>query len=345
MLSLCEGGGVGCLVFLMKKTFSVLLLLCLGVVQAETFWLEGVDRYSGWSDFNKKDPEAADGDNNLCWAASASNVINWWQNHYVTPADAPTGEDIWTTFKQSANGDVGGHVMGAMQWWLTGWYSHDNSPDAIQYAGFAMANEAIRNKTIYNKDHFEGYYRYLEENLESEFVNPWFDHLTDFMASADVGVHVGNEKSEYASMSSTLRDAIEGGAGVSVILQTEDGGHAVTLWGADFNQEGNLIGMWLTDSDDNQYGKHEDSGLFYAAMGEGSITMQTDLSDGTKENKVYYQVTTESGWYGQTTYLYNFAFFDTSVSDTWGLQLVPESSTATLGLLALVGLAGRRRRR
>ena len=208
-----------------------------------------------------------------------------------------------------------------------------------------MANEAIRNKTIYNKDHFEGYYRYLEENLESEFVNPWFDHLTDFMSSSDVGVHVGNEKSEYASMSSTLRDAIEGGAGVSVILQTEDGGHAVTLWGADFNQEGNLIGMWLTDSDDNQYGKHEDSGLFYAAMGEVSITMQTDLSDGTKEDKVYYQVTTESGWYGQNTYLYNFAFFDTSVSDTWGLQLVPEPSTATLGLLALVGLAGRRRRR
>lgn len=138
-------GVVGRLVFLMKKTLSVLLLLCLGVVQAETFWLEGVDRYSGWSDFNKKDPEAEDGDNNLCWAASVSNVINWWQNRYVTPDDVPTGEDIWTTFKQSTSGDVAGHAIGAMQWWLTGWYSYDGSADAARYAGFAMANEAILN--------------------------------------------------------------------------------------------------------------------------------------------------------------------------------------------------------
>ncbi len=343
MVPLCEMVG-GSHIALMKKSLSFLLLLCLGVAQAETVWLDGVDQYSGWTDYNKSNPKAEDGDNNLCWAASASNVINWWQKRYVTPSAAPTGEAIWSTFKASTSGDVGGNTIGAMQWWLTGWYSYDGSPDAEFYAGWAMEDESIINKTINKDTYFEGYYRYLEGNLESVYENKWVDHLQRFMNDLDAGVNVDNKREGYTGLSYTLKEAISGGAGVSVSLKTDIGGHAVTLWGAEFNEDGNLIGMWLTDSDDNQYGKHEDSGIFYAALGESTLTMTTTFGDGTSVTKEYYQVTTESGWYGQDTYLTGFTFFNTAVSDTWGMMLAPEPATATLGLLALVGLAARRRR-
>ena len=94
----------------MKKMFLFLLLLSLGGAQAETIFLPGVSQESGWTDYNKVNPDVEDGDNNLCWAASASNMINYWQSRYVIPAGVPTGEEIWTTFKNSVKADSGGQL-------------------------------------------------------------------------------------------------------------------------------------------------------------------------------------------------------------------------------------------
>ncbi|MBR2145745.1 MAG: IdeS/Mac family cysteine endopeptidase [Akkermansia sp.] len=37
-------------------------------------------------------------------------------------------------------------------------------------------------------------------------------------------------------------------------------GHAITLWGTEFDENGRIIGLCLTDSDDNQNG-YPDAGL------------------------------------------------------------------------------------
>ena len=42
---------------------------------------EGVTLTSGWYDVNKL--KNGGGDINMCWAASASNIIQWWQDRYV----------------------------------------------------------------------------------------------------------------------------------------------------------------------------------------------------------------------------------------------------------------------
>lgn len=329
----------------MKTFLSLIFVAAMGLAQAETLWVDGVSQSGGWSDYNKVNPDdKGDGDNSLCWAAAASNVINWWQNRYVIPANAPTGEGIWSTFKSSVNADTGGNAIGAMQWWLTGWYSYDGSADAKQYACWGMGSTPITNETIHQTEHFEGYYRYLENNLISIYSNPWVDHLKRFMGYEDASAQVGDLKALHASVSTTLKDAIAGGAGVTVSLLGNLGGHAATLWGAEFSDDGMLTGLWLTDSDDNQYSQHQDVGLFYASLGKDPVTLTSTYTDGTKEEKDYYQLTTEHGWYGSDTYLSGFEFFYTSVSDTWGLVLVPEPATATLSLLALAGLVARRRR-
>ena len=57
-------------------------------------FVEGVTLTSGWYDVNKL--KRAGADINMCWAASASNIIQWWQDRYVAagntlPAGAVTG--------------------------------------------------------------------------------------------------------------------------------------------------------------------------------------------------------------------------------------------------------------
>ena len=60
---------------------------------------EGVTPESGWYDVNKIGNGQINGDINMCWAATSSNIIQWWQDRYVAagntlPEGAVTGEGI-----------------------------------------------------------------------------------------------------------------------------------------------------------------------------------------------------------------------------------------------------------
>lgn len=342
----------------MKKSFLI-LLLGLGCVQAnETIFLPGVSEYSGWVDYNKslEDPN----DDNLCWAAAASNVIDYWQRQYVVPANTPTGEDIWATLKSSVNANTGGYTIGAMQWWLTGHYAPIEGDGSKNYVGYDLPGpHPINNGTLNGQDGFTGFYRYLE----GENSNFWYDESQSGAAITLSPYKVMNFMSEvhasaesFKDASSTLMNALLDGSGITTYLyvkiaETEElAAHAITLWGAEFDENGQIVGLWLTDPDDNQY--YEDAGLFYASLMSDrtlSVTLPGEEGDATYN---YYQLVTEHNWYnaeGQgafTLYLGNFEIFDITESDQWGLQrIIPEPTTTTLSLLALAALAARRRRK
>lgn len=342
----------------MKKSFFILLIGLSCALANETIFLPGVSEYGGWVDYNKslEDPD----DDNLCWAAAASNVIDYWQSRYVIPACTPTGEDIWTTLKSSVNANIGGYTIGAMQWWLTGHYAPVAGDGSRRYVGYELPGpHPIDNGTLNGQVGFTGFYRYLEgEN--SDF---WYDEslsgvdvtrspykVMNFMSE----VHASAESFETAS--TTLRDALLVGSGITTYLYVKirDGekediaAHAVTLWGAEFDDNGQVVGLWLTEPDDNQY--YEDAGLFYAAlMSDRTLSLTLPGEDGDATYN-YYQLVAENGWYSAesnyTFYLGNFEIFDITESDRWGLQrLIPEPTTTTLSLLALAALVARRRRR
>ena len=342
----------------MKKSFFILLLGLSSALASETIFLPGVSEHGGWVDYNKslEDPN----DDNLCWAAAASNVIDYWQRRYVVPANTPTGEDIWTTLKSSVDANIGGYTIGAMQWWLTGHYAPVAGDGSQHYVGYDLPGpHPINNGTLNGQKGFTGFYRYLEgEN--SDF---WYDEslsgamtarspykVMNFMSE----VHASAESLEAAS--TTLRDALLVGSGVTTYLyvkiqngETEAlAAHAVTLWGAEFDENGQIEGLWLTEPDDNQY--YEDAGLFYASLMSDRtlpVTLPGEEGDVTYN---YYQLVTKHNWYNvednYTFYLGNFEIFDITESDRWGLQrMIPEPSTAMLSLLAVAALAARRRRR
>ncbi len=83
--------------------------------------------FSGYYDVNKvwNDENGEPVDNYMCWAASASNILAWWQQTYFSvnldlttnpPTDA---EDIFSAFKLTW-GNTGGSTATACTWWLFG---------------------------------------------------------------------------------------------------------------------------------------------------------------------------------------------------------------------------------
>lgn len=91
-----------------------------------TVWAMGVSKEGGWYDANKNDDWSGDADDCLCYAASAANLIAWWQNSDRAVASAaPTDvDDIWNAYvRNNLDWEAGGAAHAAINWWLTGVYS------------------------------------------------------------------------------------------------------------------------------------------------------------------------------------------------------------------------------
>jgi len=79
------------------------LLFCVPAAHAETYWAKGVSASGGWHDVAK----TWGNDSYMCWAASASNILWWWQDKYVIPSNVPHGTNIWDYVKNSFKNDTG----------------------------------------------------------------------------------------------------------------------------------------------------------------------------------------------------------------------------------------------
>ena len=120
---------------------------------------------------------------------------------------------------------------------------------------------------------------------------------------------------------------INGGMAITLAIYSDTDtnfAHAITLWGVEY-VNGELTRLWLTDSDDY----YNDPGLFSA-----DVTLDKD------SHTIYFD---NDDLYPEKTYIAAVYSLDPNESATW--QMIPEPGTATLSLLALAGLATRRRRK
>lgn len=261
-------------------------------------WTWGVSPQKGWYDANKT---LAPGDDNLCWAASASNILNWWQDRYVIPSGTPTGEAVWTTFKDSFT-DLGGNASYAFQWWLSG----DYPPAGVE--GWSRLKEGAA---------AGGYYRSIFSENQAVFLTSAYNATS------------------YSASSQYILDRLNEGYGLTLSIGDTLGktAHAITLWGVEYDDQTSLLTkMYLTDSDDLQYGYHSSNGMFEVACYTG-------------ENGGLYFQTTEDGWYQREDrefFIKGVYGLSTDVGNA--LALIPEPGTATLSLAALLCLAWKRRR-
>ena len=304
------------------------------VARAEIVFANGVSLESGWYDVNKayvpanivvdesgahyvpavRDAETLypNSDYNLCWAATASNMLQWWQDRigpeYV-PAGTPNGTwdapysdrgqlEIYKTFCENWT-DAGGFIETGLAWWLDGSYLYSD------YEEYAVAQGASLPKA--GAETSGGYFA---GTLSSALgvVGVW--KFTEDTTSADVA----KDLAYFFENDCLIGLAINNGGSV---------GHAITCWGVETGADG-VVRVYYTDSDD-------------CATNTGSA------ADAPDESLKSMAVTAENG-------VVSFDYLGsawTLGAFTTLLAVVPEPSAFGLlaGAFALVFAALRRRRR
>lgn len=301
-----------------------------------TVWANGVNEDGGWYDVNKS--SLADGhvESNMCYAASAANLIAWWQNgEYGVSSDAPTDiNDIWNTFvSNNLTADEGGDTLSAINWWVSGVYAPLNEDGT-----YAEKEDPIWDR--YYSTYDELVPSSGAENIPDDEMLPMSYATTDGyyydqygltqndLAELLVDTWVFGESEELASEVDFVEMFNDGAClSLAIVSDTDELAHAITLWGAEYN-DGELTALWLTDSDD--FDEFADPYLFKVGV---------EFSD--DEKKIYLNLDEDA--YGTGVYIAGIYALDATVSENWAP--VPEPTTATLSLLALAALASRRRRK
>ena len=215
----------------MKPSRAVLLSLILvsAVAQADSVWAPGVSQSSGWVDYNKADGDEPYHDDSLmCWAASSSNIITWWQNQQngTMPDSIPTASP-WDVFRTITD-DSGSNPQYALGWYVNGsggntWTWDESNSTQYQSGGFLQSVYCTADNPVYIA------------NRNTSAINTY----------AQAAALVGALDSGYAM---TLEVGIAGTTG------NVPSSHAITLWGLDYttDKDGNIsiTGAYITDSDD-----------------------------------------------------------------------------------------------
>lgn len=353
----------------------------------ETHWAKGLEatyteengwKVSGWYDAQKTAENEKD--DNMCYAASAANLLAWWQNSGDAPASAaPRDLDtIWDTFVRNNQFEAeGGEALSAINWWMSGVYapSAEVSPQPGNKSGSAWkwADESA--------PEWERYFSTYEECAESpevlpmtlpnytkdeqEFGGYYYDQygLTQSELSAFLQEVWSYQEPDDAETSGMFTDGDSAG--------TDENEEIDSIVDVDFKEilKDSAISLGIiSDEILPDDGSESEEGLAHAITlwgveytnGELSALYLTDSDDDNAEatlftlsvelneedNKIYFGEKNGNGdyesAYGTNVYIGGIYALDTTVTKNW--QLVPEPTTATLSLLALAALAARRRR-
>ncbi|MDO4222385.1 MAG: hypothetical protein Q4C88_09735, partial [Akkermansia sp.] len=238
-----------------------------------TYMVRGVTEAKGWYDGDKSGPS----DRQMCWAASAANMIAWWQDRNADThgqTQAPTGKNVWETMKKAFD-NTAGSPMAATNWW----FSKNKGP---------RPNGA--------KENLGGYYDGIIAGKDFNVV-----------------LHNGPGFGSQLPLSERLKELIQAGNGVCVGIQKlvngrqmQNGAHMISLWGIDFDEDKKVVTrVYLTDSDDALgYSASMQKGLFVAdctwaedVKGPGGQPFPTLIMD------------TESPWFENNTVITSIVTF------------------------------------
>lgn len=200
-----------------------------------TYYLPWKAEY-GFFDCNKVDPTntntSAYSDGNLCWAASASNLLHWWiaQNKtyierygnrykgpsYEYPLQKQQESDILQCFTDSFI-NMGGYGEAGVNWFISG--KIPSSPSRRQ-----PYNDA-------------GYFKEVFQNVSLG---------KDYTGMGKV------------RFNETIKDALANRKAIAVSIAFTTGGHLETIWGAEFDQNGDVAYIYMADNNDrDSYEKYQ----------------------------------------------------------------------------------------
>lgn len=192
----------------------------------------------GWFDCNKLDARdtSPTGDGRTCWEASSSNLMHWWLNanrSYVERYEEykrrlnpdfsissayPDSKhsEIYQGFKNRF-GNKSGYIVLGVNWFLSG----------------------ICSRVMYPQDVPE------QENAGFFF---------DVFGRNSLVKQYGNGYMTKEEFNNAIKLARKQGMAVGLDIFIQGGGHAINLWGAEFDEKGEVSTIYLVDNNDGNLG-------------------------------------------------------------------------------------------
>ena len=229
----------------------------------EIVFAEGVTLSSGWYDVNKM-KEGDNGDRMMCWAAAASNMIQWWQDRYVAagnslPAGAVTGVG---TKMHSGVGYGRCYELALMDIFHSQWTNLErgSQPDyAISwyFEGKLNGGDYAQNqaKPTTAGGYFNSVWADIYPQLYHDYKDQAVPHLCYDLYTVCFNNYTlwGNKSGNecYMEFSNYIKTAISRGIASLTIQPGSSALHAITLWGYEIDKATGLVTrIWVTDSDD-----------------------------------------------------------------------------------------------
>ena len=233
---------------------------------------EGVTLTSGWYDVNKKGA-GDNGDINMCWAATSSNMIQWFQDRYkaagkTLPAGATDGPgvtsyanygpyelELMNVFHSEWDNSRGGHMQEAIPWYFEGKLNGGEFASPGTQAVPKTAGgywKSIWDTEVYPYI-YHGYENVIVPGVEGlDLKNLYITIFNNYYLWGSGTSYLGTERLE--AFSKYIVEAFTYGmAGLTINLGANfnAASHAVTLWGYEIdNATGLVTRLWITDSDD-----------------------------------------------------------------------------------------------
>ena len=199
-------------------------------------WQEGFR----WYDCDKDNPEEGDGsrpgyqDSDMCWAASASNLLHWWMTMnkpYIDAYDKKYGSDPCPGYPRPSpefSGDKGSAIFDFFRETCR----NRGGSAAVGINWFINATPGIPSSDPSVDDNFCGYFTKIFKGIP---VVTSYDGL------------------RKADFNMVVKSAFENGQGLVFIRSNENrpSTHVMTLWGAEFNDEGYVSAIYYVDNNDH----------------------------------------------------------------------------------------------
>ena len=233
---------------------------------------EGVTLTSGWYDVNKKGA-GDNGDINMCWAATSSNMIQWFQDRYkaagkTLPAGAVDGPgvtsytnygpyelELMNVFHSEWDNSRGGHMQEAIPWYFEGKLNGGEFASAGSQA--VPKTEGGYWKSIWDTEVYpniyHGYENVIVPGVEGlDLKNLYITIFNNYYLWGNGTSYLGVERLEVFSnlIVESFRHGMAG-LTINVGANLNAVSHAATLWGYEIdNATGLVTRLWITDSDD-----------------------------------------------------------------------------------------------
>ena len=225
---------------------------------------------NGWYDVNKtRSGGNIDIDKNLCFAATASNMLHWWFDQNSENVDNYIAK----------NGDIirAGRRLSELK---NSFESQEDSKIFELYKVLYGYNERGFYTDLLMDLFINGYRPKLSgaTNIENDNLIP--DNNGGFFYDVFKGEKLTDrtDGGDYEYLSEKLKEVLGDGGLVGLSHKALSRNHIVTLWGAEYDLNGNLKAVYVSDSDDQD---ESDVGMkrYEVRNVGGKAKLSTNISD------------------------------------------------------------------